>query len=472
MEGRNERHPAVDVERSRPKQRAQTLVRRRPWNYVRGSIAHRLGRLAALVLRFQTILTTTGSVAGTVLVNSALGFVYWWVAVRMFSAESVGLAVAALSAMALLGRLAVMGLGTSLVGILPHYGGNRVGLILAALLVAGTIAVGFGATFAILAPRLTPSFGPLGAGLFAVGLFAAGVALTTIGSVLDAVLIGLLHGSLQFLRNALFATVKLVLLVFAVGWFGDSEATIYATWAAGELVSLLAIGVLLRSRGHVVSVPSPEWQSIFGLGRNALGHHVLNIARVSPALITPVLVAALLSPETNAEFYVALLLASSLQIVASASTFTLYAVATHSPEQLHHQLRFTLGLSVGGVTLGALFLWLTADLLLSFFGWSGSSTGRLLLLLLGLAAYPLIVKDHWIALRRLRQDVRWAAWVTTAGAVLEITFAAVGAVAGGLPGLAAGWLAAQLAQAVLMGRYLYHAAALSTAAARGGDAEV
>jgi hypothetical protein len=61
-----------------------------------------LGRFAVLLLRFETILTTTGSVAGTVLVNSALGFVYWWVAVRLFSPASVGLAVAAGMAMALL----------------------------------------------------------------------------------------------------------------------------------------------------------------------------------------------------------------------------------------------------------------------------------------------------------------------------------------------------------------------------------
>jgi O-antigen/teichoic acid export membrane protein len=308
--------------------------------------------------------------------------------------------------------------------------------------------------------------------LFAIALFTSGVVLTTIGTVLDTVLIGLLQGWLQLVRNVIFASVKLVLILFAAGWFGDSESTVYATWIAGELISLVVVAVLMVRLGHFVSMPSPEWQSIFGLGRNAMGHHVLNLARLAPALITPVLVAGLLSPRANAEFYVTLLLGGSLQIVASAATFTLYAVANQSPEKLHHQVRFTLGLSAAGVTVGIILLWLTGEFLLSLFGFSDSGVDQSLLLLLGLAAYPMILKDHWIALRRLRQDVRWAAWVTTAGAFIEIVFAAVGAIVGGILGLAAAWLVAQLIQAALMAALVYHAAALSTVSRRGrGDSE-
>jgi O-antigen/teichoic acid export membrane protein len=421
-----------------------------------------LAQATGILVRFQTILTTTGSVVGTTVVNSAFGFVYWWAAIRIFSPESTGLAVAALSAMALLGRLAVMGLGTAIVGVLPRYDGNRSGLILAAFVLSAASAVILGAGFSLLAPLLFPTFSPLSAGLFAVALFTSGVVLTTMGTVLDTVLIGLLHGWLQLLRNVIFASVKLGLVFVAVGWFGDSEATVYGTWVAGELISLLLVGALVVRLGHVVTMPSPEWGSIFGLGRNAMGHHVLNLARVAPALVIPVLVAGLLSPETNSEFYVTLLLGSSLQIVAAASTFTLYAVANQSPEKLHHQVRFTLGLSAAGVSLGVVLLWLGGEILLSLFGFSSTGAEQWLLLLIGLAAYPMIVKDHWVALLRLRQDVRWAASVMTAGAVVEVLFAAAGALLGGLLGLAAAWLIAQLLQAALMTNRVYHAAALST----------
>ena len=125
-----------------------------------------------------------------------------------------------------------------------------------------------------------------------------------------------------------------------------------------------------------------------------------------------------------------------------------------------------------GVSVGILLLWLLGDLLLSIFGFSDSGEDRLLLLLIGFAAYPMIIKDHWIALRRLRQDVRWAAGVTTAGASFEIVCAAVGAILGGVLGLAAAWLVAQLVQAALMTRHVYHAAAFSSSSRSGtGHAE-
>jgi O-antigen/teichoic acid export membrane protein len=414
-----------------------------------------LSRLVAVLIRFRTILSTTSSVVGTTLVNSGLGFVYWWAAVRVFSPESSGLAVAAISAMSLLGRLAVLGVGTALVGVLPAYAGNKGGLVLAAFLVSSAASVIIGVAFALGAPFLFPTFSPLAAGLFGVGLFTAGCLLTTIGTVFDTILIGVLRGSLQLLRNVIFATVKLALVFVAVAWFGDTESSLFATWMTGDLVSLLVVGAIFVRRDRIRSIPRPEWRYIFGLGRNAVGHHVLNLARLAPTLITPILVAGILSPEANAEFYVTLLLAGSLQIFAAAATFTLYAVAGQSLDKLHHQVRFTLGLSMSGVTGSFLVLLLVADLLLGLFGWEHSAEDRLLLVLIGLQAYPLIIKDHWIALRRFQQDVRWAAWVVTAGAAMEIVLAAVGAIAGGVIGLAAAWLAAVAIQAALMARFVY-----------------
>ena len=408
--------------------------------------------------RFQTILTTTGSVVGTLVVNSALGFVYWWIAVRTFSPAASGLAVAAISAMALLGRFGVMGVATAVVGVLPTHTGSRSGLILAAFLVSGAASVLVGVAFSVIAPLLFPSLRPLGESVVAVALFTTGVLLTTVGAVLDTLLIGLVRGSLQLLRNVIFATVKLALILVAGDWFGDSAVGIYATWVAGDLISLLVVGALaggVGRRGPMTPAPRAEWRRMVDLGRNAMGHHVITLARLAPALLAPILVAGVLSPEANARFYATLLVAGSLQVVAYAATFTLYAVAKQSVEQLHHQVRFTLGLSTLGVTVGVGLLWLTADLVVSVFGWSTSSDDRLLLMLIALFAYPLIVKDHWLALRQLQQDVRRAAAIGGAGALLEVVLAAVGAIVAGVVGLAGGWLVALVVQAVLMARFVY-----------------
>jgi hypothetical protein len=43
----------------------------------------------------SVLLINAGSLIGTIGVTSVLGFVYWWLAARQFSAEGVGLARAA-----------------------------------------------------------------------------------------------------------------------------------------------------------------------------------------------------------------------------------------------------------------------------------------------------------------------------------------------------------------------------------------
>src|SRR3712207_3210155 len=89
-----------------------------------------------------TILANTGSLIGTTAVTSVLGFLYWWLAARLFPPEAVGLASAAISAMMLLGTMGMLGLGTVLIGELPRQRSEASQLITTSLLVAGLASLG------------------------------------------------------------------------------------------------------------------------------------------------------------------------------------------------------------------------------------------------------------------------------------------------------------------------------------------
>ena len=83
------------------------------------------------------IVINAGTLIGTTAVTSGLGFAFWWLAVRMFSTEAVGLASATISTMTLLGSFAVLGFGTLLIGELPRQRGKESSLISAAVIVVG-----------------------------------------------------------------------------------------------------------------------------------------------------------------------------------------------------------------------------------------------------------------------------------------------------------------------------------------------
>ncbi len=406
----------------------------------------------------SVILVNAGSLVGTTAVTSVLGFAYWWLAARQFSPEALGLASAAISAMMLLGSLGIVGLGTLLIGELPRQQGKEVSLISATLIVVGAVGGCLGIVFAAVAPYLSNDFQVLRASIENVALFAVGVSLTAITSVLDQALIGLLRGELQLWRNTLFAGVKLAALFVAGLWLSHTTGlTIYATWVIGNALSLAALARFAPVKGARRSY-LPQWGLLRMLGPAALKHHALNLTLDAPALILPVLVTVLLSATTNAWFYVSWSLASIANIVTVILTTILYAVCSAQPTELARKIRLTLSLALAATVLANCVLLPGARQVLGLFGHRYAEQAAWSLRILALESFPFIIKSHYIAVSRIQSRIAPATLLTLASGTLELGGAALGARLGGLSGLSLGWLAAVCIEAVIMFRTVYRAA--------------
>jgi glycosyltransferase involved in cell wall biosynthesis/O-antigen/teichoic acid export membrane protein len=417
-----------------------------------------MDRLIGSVSASRLVLLSTGSMVSSWIVNSLLGFGFWWVASRQFSQDAVGLASATVAASILIGRLTVSGLGTSLAGFMPSYRGRRSSLLASGVLIAAAIGATLGLMFAVIAPIIWAEYGPLRTDLLFFVLFVTGVGLTSIGVVLDQILLSLHLGNLQLLRNIVFAGSKLLFLVIGASILGGTEPTlIFGVWALGDAVSLLLLLAIRRSARDVGPVTF-AFGVVFRLARDAIGHHAISSARTGPALFMPVLVTGMLSASANAAFYVALILTTALQVVASSATFTLYAVGARSPHALRHQLRVTLGLSSAIVLVGMVLVILLGPWFLGLFGPSYVEQASASLPWLAACAIPLMVIDHWIALRRIRGVVRGTVTLLAISAVGQILAAAAGAMVQDITGLAIGWFLALAVTGLLVLREVVTAA--------------
>ena len=284
----------------------------------------------------SVILFNAGSLVGTTAVTAGLGFVFWWVAARLFTPRAVGLASATISAMLLLGTFAILGLGTLLVGELPRQRGKEASLISAALITVGTVGGCFGIIFAVVGLYLSSDFQILRVSIGSVALFALGVSLTAITIVLDDAAIGLLRGGLQLSRNTFFAGAKLIAIFVISLWLPYvTGLTIYAAWVIGIAFSLaVLVGFVILKVGWPNKNYLPHWGLLRKLGPMALKHHALNSMLSAPALILPVLVTVMLSASTNAWFYISWSIASFGNIVTASLTYTLYAVSSAQPALL------------------------------------------------------------------------------------------------------------------------------------------
>ncbi len=405
------------------------------------------------------MLVNASSLVGTTAITSVLGFVYWWLAARQFSLEDVGFASATISAMSLLGTLGMLGMGTLLIGELPRHPGKEGPLISAALILVGAAGGGLGILFAVVAPFASTDFQALGANLQNILLFAIGVSLTAIALVLDQALIGLLRSGQRLWRNALFSVAKLAAL-FATGlWLSHATGlTIYATWAAGNALSLVALAGIVVAKGGVSTRNYlPRWRLLGKLKLSAFQHHILNLILQVPGLILPVVVTIVLSARVNAWFYVSFMFANFVSVIPVSLATVLYAMSSAQPSVLARKIWLTLSLALATCTLADCLLLFGARQVLGLFGHTYAEEASWCLRILCLGAFPLIIKNHYVAICRVNGRLARAMLPIAIGTLLEVTIPVLGARLGGLSGLSLGLLAALCIEALFMSHTVYRA---------------
>jgi O-antigen/teichoic acid export membrane protein len=387
-------------------------------------------------LGVATIALNATSLIGTSLIGSIVGALYWWLAARFFAPADVGVASAAIATTVLLSAMSLFGTGTLLIAELPRRQPvERMRLVVTASLVCGLTAGGLGMLFALVAPLVSANLAAFGASPLTVLVFALGVSVTAVGGVVDHALIGVLRGHYQLWRNTLIAFGKLGALGLVIVLTDRGPLTLYATWVVSALISFVAV-VPMRGPGRIsLAALRPEWQVLRRLGRSALEHHALNLSLQAPSLVTPLLVTVLLSPTSNAYFYLASMFASFVFVLPTALSTALFADGAHAPDALARKMRMTLAAGCGLGLLGVSFLFVAAGPLLSVFSRSYADEVGWVFRGLILGVFAALIKAHFVALAQVRGRVRRAAVLMWVFAAAEVGAAALGGSLDGLHGV-------------------------------------
>lgn len=403
----------------------------------------------------RRVAALSASLVGTYAVTSVLGLLFWLLAARAFPLASVGVGGAGVALMMLLGTLGTFGLGTLLIARLPltDQAARRV-LVRTALSVAGVA----GALLATVVPFVAiVAFGvddlrALAGTPWAALLLAAGTGLMAVSIVADQAVLTLGNGTLQLERNTVASAVKLVALgALALAGVQDGLA-IVAAWSLGTLLSLPLVAWRTRG-GRGLAAPGPllHLPSLRGLGKEAASHHALNTTLQAPLQLLPLLVLVAISSEANGVFNTALQVTGAVFALPFAISVALFASTVGSERDLRDKMRLTVPLAAGISLLANLALFPLAGVVLSVFGADYSAQGVEVLRLLALAGLPFVIKDHYVALRRVQGRTTEATVVLVSMAVVELVFALIGVAHAGLVGLCIGWLVALVLEAVVLG---------------------
>ncbi len=411
-----------------------------------------LARLLAHRLRSDSLLRNSIYIMGTTVATGATGYLYWVVAAHIYSTHDVGLASALIAIMTLTSTLAELGIGSTLVQMLPRCEtGLAWSLTLNAGMVVGTLASLLAGAIAIVALALFSSqFAILGHHAAYAFVFIVGVVLWTVATLLDQAFVAERVASNMLVRNAAFAVLKLLLMVLlvevgALGIFSSTILALAATLVGGRLllVSRLRRTYSLAMRGIVGQVRT--------MLSSLAWHHFINIGGRVPLYLLPGLVTVRLSAVDNAYFYTTLMVGSFFFMVSSAVAVSLFAEGSHAADDVLRKAGFSaviIGMLLGPAMLAS---FLGGHYIMLLFGPRYAQHGLLLLTILTIAAVPDAITNIYVSVLRVQGRLRCAALLNLGMASLTLTLAWILLPMLGIAGTGWAFLIAQIAGSLVAG---------------------
>jgi len=409
-----------------------------------GRRVRNLNLLATLwnsVVRPSRLLGVFVSLVGSQLGGAVLGLVFWALAARALTPEQVGVGAALVAAMTLLSTFGVLGVGTLLLERFKVVSvTDRRALLSTGLGIAGMggalVAAGWLGLSALV--HLSGVLGDLSLSSALLLVGTTGIAATC--SAFDYAVIGMGVSSVQLRRNLLASILRIAVFSGAIGLDVRSGQVILVSWTVGLVGSLLATPLRRHLPPRARVTIGQRWHLVRNYWAVAMGHHGLTLAMASSVLMLPVVVASIMSATQTAYFQQARLLGDTLLALPYLLTIALFATA-ESVEGFRRKAPRTLimgmVLALSVLLAGALF----GRVVLLIFGTSYSQESWPLLLLILAAGPVVVIKDHFVVLRRLQGMRRQGALTMGLWTAAELTGAVVGGLVGGTTMLCLGWLA-------------------------------
>ena len=328
--------------------------------------------------------------------SAGFGFIYWFLAGRLYPSAVVGAGSAVISALLLISGVAQLGFGNGMTRFLPRAGLQTRRIIIVAYAAVTAMSVVLALIF-VAAGKSLGLQAMLGSGPLVLVWTALAAVLWSIFRLQDAVLVGLRESVWVLVENTIFNIAKIVLLVVGVGLLGN--AGVVGSWFLPTpivivLCTWLIFGVYTRSSRMRPAPEEAEALTIREVAWSSGGDHVGSLFAEAASRLLPLVIIGILGGSATAYFTTAWLVATTLQLLAGGITDSFTAEAAADCANIARYSRDALRYMAVLIAPAALVLGIGAPLLFAIlpaeYGHQGASLLRWLCL-----ASPLVVFNTW-----------------------------------------------------------------------------
>jgi O-antigen/teichoic acid export membrane protein len=390
------------------------------------------------------------------IINSALVFVFWIIAARLYPPEVVGSGSAIISACRLLALFAELGLGTSLVRYLPAAGKNGNDMIntcftlsgLAVFIISLVFLSGLGLWSPVLLPvRQQPLY-------FIAFIFF------TFSMVLQPLALTVLLARLQtrniFIVNVAAGILSIILVsIFSI--FTNSALGLFSAMGLAITFTLVlcVFWLIPRVQNGYFPLPGVNLKILKEMKSYSAANFIGKGFLLMTNFILPLIVVNTLGNEMNAYFYIPWSVGIVLQFIPAAISNSLFAEASNEETTLQANTKKSLKLVILLVLPAALIIIAISSFLLLLFGREYSEYGTSLLRILALSIIPWGIIYIYIGITRAKKNIKGLIVIPVFASGLSLGFSYVLMVHIGLVGIGLGYLAGQSIVALPVLLYLW-----------------
>jgi O-antigen/teichoic acid export membrane protein len=389
------------------------------------------------------------SLVGSTLATSLLGVAFWIAAARLFSKEDVGRDAALISTMLFLSSISQLNLTNGFNRFVPTAGIGTRRLVLVGYLAAAATALVASSIFVLGVDLWAPRLGLLQDHWPYALWFVGGTVIWTVFALQDAVLTGLGEARWVLIENVCYGIVKLGLLVSVAAAL--PVLGVFASWTAplGVVVVVVNIGIfrrMLPARRHPPLEPVDA-----SMVRRYVGFDMVATIMMSATIgLMPVIVLSIVGPSASAYLYLSWTIAYTLYLVSIGVGMSFVTESARAPERIIELARKMIAHSLRIVAPLAVFVALTAPLVLRVFGPAYSHHATHLLQLLALSAIPNVVTATYLSIARVQRRLSAVIAATGALAVGVLTLSIILVHVIGVAGVGVAWLVSQTALATVL----------------------
>jgi len=381
--------------------------------------------------------------------NGLAGFLFWAVAARLYPAEGVGLASAAISVMGLLALLSTLGMDYGLIRFLPgaHARGNSI--INSCLTLSGLVSLVLAAIFlagitvwspALLRVQQNP--------VFFISFIIFSVA-SVFRIFAERIFVARRRSGFTLTQGLVFNLIRFIPLVALAPLF--DVFGIFASWGIGlGMAVLISIPFLIpRIQSGYRPKPVIEKTSIQSMMHFSFANYAANIFWAIPILILPLMVVNLLGAEANAYFYVGWALGYLLINIPVTVSFSLFAEGSNSQERMGRDIGRSLKLVPVLVPVIAI-VFLAGDKVLALFGAAYAEHATTLLWVLAVSAIPAGLNHTYFTVKRVQKRMKDVISLSAFIAAITMVLSFVLLPRMGIVGAGIGWLIPQVIVAIVI----------------------